>query len=318
MRNRKIICIGGAAIDIPLIPVTKEVFDSESHRLDDISLSIGGSAINESVILSRLGYQPITMIRLGEDILGRYVLEYLQDNQVDTQSVVVKDDSHTQINVGLVRPDGSRTFIVNRNGSAFKMCLDDIDFSRFHEAEILSLASIFINPLLDDAALTRIFAEAKKTNIKICADIMKGRDGQTLKDIKNCIKYIDYFFPNNEEAAELTGFSDMDDIADCLIEAGVGTVVITRGREGCFIKSNRHRYSIPVPMYDAKMVDTIGAGDNFVAGFITGLLDGLPIEQCGQFANAVATISIQSRGATSGVRSRYQVDQFIQELSTDS
>jgi sugar/nucleoside kinase (ribokinase family) len=142
---------------------------------------------------------------------------------------------------------------------------------------------------------------------------MKGRDGQTLKDIKSCIKHIDFFFPNNEEAAELTGFSDLDDMADCLIEAGVGTVVITRGREGCFIKSKQHRYMIPVPLYEAKMVDTIGAGDNFVAGFITALLDGMSIEQCGQYANAVATISIQSRGATSGVKSRQQVDQFIRE-----
>ncbi|MXD03478.1 carbohydrate kinase family protein, partial [Escherichia coli] len=104
------------------------------------------------------------------------------------------------MNVGLVTEDGERTFVTNRNGSLWKLNIDDVDFARFSQAKLLSLASIFNSPLLDGKALTEIFTQAKTRQMIICADMIKPRLNETLDDICEALSYVDYLFPNYAEA----------------------------------------------------------------------------------------------------------------------
>ncbi|MDD3169477.1 MAG: PfkB family carbohydrate kinase, partial [Eubacteriales bacterium] len=120
------------------------------------------------------------------------------------------------------------------------------------------------------------------------------------------LPYLDYFLPNAEEAAMLTGLEDPDEMADCLLQYGVKNVTIKLGKKGCFIKNGQERYHIPA--FPAEAVDTTGAGDNFAAGFITAVLDGMELEACGIFANAAAAASTESVGAVGGVRDRLQIE----------
>ncbi|NYL56091.1 sugar kinase, partial [Salmonella enterica subsp. enterica serovar Typhimurium] len=80
----------------------------------------------------------------------------LKDN-IDIQSLKQDADIDTSIIVGLVTDDGERTFVTNRNGSLWKLNINDVDFDRFSQVRLLSLASIFNSPLLDGKALTAIF-----------------------------------------------------------------------------------------------------------------------------------------------------------------
>ncbi|KAA5586567.1 carbohydrate kinase family protein, partial [Pseudomonas aeruginosa] len=80
---------------------------------------------------------------------------------IDIQSLKQDADIDTSINVGLVTADGERTFVTNRNGSLWKLNINDVDLDRFSQAKVLSLASIFNSPLLDGKALTEIFTQAK-------------------------------------------------------------------------------------------------------------------------------------------------------------
>ena len=73
------------------------------------------------------------------------------------------------------------------------------------QAKILSLASIFNCPLLDGKALVEIFKVAKAEGMTITADMIKPRLGETLDDIKEALSYVDYFFPNFDEACLMTG-----------------------------------------------------------------------------------------------------------------
>lgn len=302
-----VICIGAAIVDIPLQPVSKNIFDIESYPLNRIAMTIGGDAINEATIISRLGHKTALMSRIGKDAVGNFILEACQNEGIDADSLRVDEQVDTSINVGLVTEDGERTFVTNRNGSLWRTNIEDVDFTRFNEARLLSLASIFNNPLLDGKSLVRIFQKAKEANLIICADVIKPRLGEKLEDIRESLKYVDYFFPNYDEACLLTGKTELDAIADCFLQCGVKNVIVKIGKKGCFIKAEGKAINVPA-IAGIQAIDTIGAGDNFVAGFITAILEGKALEECAQFANATASIAVQSVGATTGVTSREQVE----------
>lgn len=301
-----VVCIGAAIVDIPLYPVSKNIFNSESYPLEKISMTIGGDAINESTIISRLGHKVALMSRVGKDAVGDYIIKFCKENNIDYSSINIDPDVDTSINIGLVTDDGERTFVTNRNGSLWKTTIDDVDFQRFKEARLLSLASIFNNPLLDGPALVKIFQEAKKNNMVICADMIKRRFGEGFDDIREALGYVDYFFPNYDEACLITGKRDLDEIADVFLSCGVKNIIIKTGKEGCFVKNLKETLYVPGYKY-SKLVDTIGAGDNFAAGFITAILDGKSLKECAEFANVTASISVEYLGATTGVKNKEQV-----------
>jgi sugar/nucleoside kinase (ribokinase family) len=305
-----VICIGGAVVDIPLQPVDKDIFDGVSYPLERIAITTGGDALNEAIIISRLGYRSTLMTKVGKDMMGNYIIQECLKNNVDVSCIVVADQIDTTISIALIRPDGERTFVTNRNGSSGRTNIGDVDFSRFKDAKIISLASIFNNPLFDNEALVRIFSAAKSAGLIVCADIKPSKDGKGFNDIRQALSLVDYFFPNYSEAAELTGKNDLEEISEILIDAGVKYVVIKTGKDGCYIRSRTECHSVSA-YSKANRVDTTGAGDNFAAGFIVAILDGLSLVECGKFANGVASVSIQTVGATTGVQNRQQVYEMM-------
>ncbi|NBK25175.1 MAG: sugar kinase, partial [Spirochaetia bacterium] len=261
---------------------------------------------------SRLGHTVALLSKLGNDVPGKFILDACERDHIDTSRVVVDDRTDTSIHVGLVTADGERTFVSNRNGSVWKLNIDDLDMSGFGYAKLLSLASIFNSPLLDGPSLVQIFKQAKEQGLIICADMIKPRLGETLEDIGEALSYVDYFFPNYEEAQILTKESEVGAIADAFLAHGVKNVVIKYGKKGCFIKNAN--LSMTVATYkQIRAIDTIGAGDNFVAGFITAILDGKELIECARFANATASIAVQSVGATTGVKDRSRVDELYEK-----
>lgn len=307
------VCVGAAIVDIPLQPVNRDMFEIESFPLQQISMTIGGDAINEATIMSRLGHKIGLMSMVGKDAVGNFIIEHCEKNGIDYSGIKVREGIDTSINVGLVTADGERTFVTNRNGSLWKMTIDDVDLSRLGEARLLSLASIFNNPLLDCQALVKIFKEAKAQDMVICADMIKARLGETLEDIKEALGYVDYFFPNYDEACLMTGETELEKIADKFLDCGIQHVVIKTGKKGCYIKS-QDKSVLEVPaMKGITAIDTIGAGDNFASGFITAILEGKSLKECAEFANVTASISVQSIGATTGVQKREQVDERLKE-----
>lgn len=309
MKNKpEVVIIGAAIVDLPLRPVGREVFETVSYPIDQIAMTVGGDAINEATIITRLGHTVRLVSCIGDDVAGHFIQDHCRNNGIDTEFVRVKKDMTTSINVGLVGLDGERVFITNRNGSLWKFSFADIDLSCLNAGTILSFASIFNNPLLDNEAMVQIFRRAKERGMVICADMVKCRLGETLADIREAPSYVDYFFPNFDEAKELTGKDELDEIADIFLNCGVKTVVIKVGKQGALICNAQERYLVPA--YNrANCIDTTGAGDNFASGFITALLENKPLRQCGEFANAVASVSVEAIGATTGLNSRQQADE---------
>ena len=119
--------IGAGIVDIPLVPVRREMFDGTgSHSLERIALGVGGDALNEAMLLTRLGHPAMLVSVIGEDAAGDIVLRALDEAGVDRGCVVRRPGLDTGVNVVMVRGDGERGFITSRSGSLRRLCLSDI------------------------------------------------------------------------------------------------------------------------------------------------------------------------------------------------
>ena len=118
--------------------------------------------------------------------------------------------------------------------------------------------------------------------------------------------------PSLKEAERITGTGDPGGIAACLHARGVRTVVVKLGDKGCFVQS-AGRPGFLVDAFPTDVVDTTGAGDSFVAGFLTGVLRKWDLKECATFACAVAALNIRRVGATAGIPTYDEARRFMQQ-----
>lgn len=310
MDNLDVLCVGASVVDIPLRPVDAGVFDRVSHPVDDISMQVGGDALNESIVLARLGARTGLVTAVGDDAAGSFIISRARSEGVDVSRVRIRKGMTTSLNIGLVRPDGERTFITNRNGSLWTTRESDLDVGGpLGSARILAFGSIFNNPLVSGEWMASLFRRARAAGMTVCADMVPSRTGAGLEDIAEALGCVDYFFPNADEAIGLTGAADERRAAAVLVDRGVANVVLKVGGRGCLVCS-AHATEL-VPAIRQRAVDTTGAGDNFVAGYIRALLRGADPVDAAVLANGVAAVSVGALGATAGVRSLAQVEELI-------
>lgn len=125
-----VICLGAAVVDIPLRPVSRDIFDIESYPVDRIAMSVGGDAMNEATIISRLGFKTGIIACIGDDAAGQFILRSCEKDNIDVEGIKIDPTIDTSMNIGLVTDDGERTFVTNRNGSLWKENIEHVDFEK--------------------------------------------------------------------------------------------------------------------------------------------------------------------------------------------
>ena len=304
--------IGPALIDVLAYPFEMEEFARDSRYLDQIRMSFGGDALNESVVLTRLGKKVQLVSKVGADEAGKSVLAHLEKNRIPTDHVIVEEGLDTSVNIALIARDGSRKFLMNPHSSLRNLSLEDVlpHLTDPEGAKIVSFASMFISPLFTVEKMKELFAQIKAAGKTLVVDVTRAKKGEKLEDIRDLLPYMDVFVPNDEEISSLTGNPDPAENVRILAEAGVKHAVVKIGGEGCLIGTKEaggvkivHVHAVP----GAKCLDTTGAGDTFAAGLIAGLCEGWSLPECAKLGCAAASCSIEQIGATDGVRSLDQV-----------
>ncbi len=296
----KVTVIGAAIVDIFAGAVDKEIFTKGSVPARDIGMSCGGDALNEAVILSALGNSTEIISLLGDDEAGGIVKKCLDGKKVDTRKITVSSDISTGTNIVLVDGEGERYFITNPGSTLRKLSKEHILPHLDDAGDIVSFASIFVSPKLTVSDMEEVFRQIKATPGRILvADMTTAKNGETIKDLEPILKYIDYIIPNEKETSILTGESDPVKSAELFLEHGANTVIIKCGKEGCYYKNASEEGHIPA-YPDAKVIDTTGAGDSFVAGFIHGLSKGLSLQEACKYGCAVSSVVVEHMG-TQGI-----------------
>lgn len=293
----KIVIIGASIIDILVCPASAAVFETGSYSAEDIRMALGADALNEALVLAKLGKNVRLETIVGEDHAGRFITDLCLENGIVLEKRQIKRNVSTGINVVLVQENGERSFLTNPNGTLRKLTIDDIRMPFDKDAEILCFASIFVFPDIRARELVQIFSQAKRQGIVICADMTKRKGSETLEDMAEAFSYIDYLFPNEEEACILTGEENAEKAAEKFLKVGVKHVIIKCGARGCLVKTEKVSYMVPA-VKDVSCIDTTGAGDSFTAGFVYALSERQELYKCAEYANLCGAKAVQSVGAT--------------------
>ena len=161
---------------------------------------------------------------------------------------------------------------------------------------MVSLASLFRPPLEDFGDIRALIRAAKEAGAIVCADTkLPLREALSLDGLGDALSLVDYLFPNEKEAAYYTGKDSFPEMARALTARGVKNVVVKAGPLGCFVRGGGEEFALPaVPVEN--VVDTTGAGDNFVAGFISGVLAGASLRGCAERGLRQAASAITHTG----------------------
>ncbi len=311
MQKAQIVCIGQAVVDCITIGITYNGESRKSARAETITLNAGGDALNESVVLSRLGWKVRTLCITGEDLAGEVIRSSLEKAGADVSGIRREASIPTVIADIIVEKDGSRRSI---NSRAIGLGGYRVDPALIGTPSLVSLASLFRAPLDDPEAVLSLAQAAKKAGAILCADTkIPVYKKIALSEFAPVLSLVDYIFPNETEAAYYSGHTltgqetekDFEEMAQVFLDAGVKNVVIKAGPRGCCYRGQEGNFFQPA--LPVKAVDTTGAGDNFVSGFITGLLEGGSSREACRMGTACAAVSIGSVGTTSGVDSRDRV-----------
>ncbi len=287
MAGSLVVC-GNIVLDILVRPVAEPLHWGATTIVEQIAQHLGGNAGSTSYTAAKLGTPTAILTLAGRDAAGDTLLSRLQAVGVDT-SLVERTDAPTSTALSLVNPNGERALLYHLGASAERfqhpLALPP-GATRFHLAAVFRMAHL-------RAAAPEILRNARACGLATSADTQWDHQGEWLDALAPSLPFIDLLFVNEDEERMLGG-------RHRLRELGASAIVVKRGARGCLLCPAEGE-EIAAPGLAVSAVDTTGAGDCFVGGFLAALHRGWDFEAASRFANAVAALTVQQLGATEGV-----------------
>jgi sugar/nucleoside kinase (ribokinase family) len=308
IRMIEVLCAGQLAADILVRPVDRLDFVNDTQRVECIEIKNGGDSLNVAVGLQKLGHRVGFAGKIGDDLQGDFLVRTIDQAGIDGRGLVRGANIATCTVIVMINSSGERTFFY-LGGANDRFTLEDINWSLLDEAAVVHVGGTYLLPQFDGDGAAQLFREARSAGKLTSMDVTWDTRDRWRKTIEPCFPHLSFFFPSYKEAEKITGKQNPEEMAALLREWGVQNVVIKLGAEGCYVKPEAGP-GFFVPACATTVVDTTGAGDSFVAGFLSGLLRRWDLGECAGFACAVAALNIQSVGATGGMPTFEQAMQF--------
>jgi sugar/nucleoside kinase (ribokinase family) len=307
MSQPRLIVAGNACVDL-FIPPHAPPPPSGVVNIPPIDVQIGGNGANTAITASRLRVDTALAGVLGDDLFAKHVRERLQAEAVDTSLVEILDGVCGPTTIVVNDDDGERSF-VHHPGSNDHYRLSST--TRAQACDVFHFAAPELLGQFFHGDCVRAIKELKEGAGAISLDVididLEGRD--TVEAHAPLLDVVDMIFPNEDEARAITGQRHIDDILAYLADRDVKRVVITRGEEGALLSWDGEITTIETRV--ANVVDTCGAGDNFVAGFLAGFLGGLEPALCARLGCELGTRCVERRGSLAATEDRDRVDELL-------
>lgn len=303
-------CLGILVADVVGKPVDTMPDRGKLMLVDTMELHTGGCASNTGTALAKMGIDAAIIGKVGADGFGDFMVNELEKWGADCSAIVRDNSVGTSATMVMVHGDGERSFI-HYIGANAALTEDDVDFDAVRGTKILHVAGTFLMPSFDGEPTARVLKQAKEMGVTTSLDTAWDSRGSWMKLLRPCLPYVDYAVPSIEEARMVTGKHDPPDVAKVLMDEGVGVVALKMGDQGCYIRSRDVELTLPI--YKVDVVDALGAGDAFAAGFLAGLVNGWDLEKTGRFANAVGAFCVTAIGATTGIRDQQTIELFLSQ-----
>ena len=287
---------GELNLDLILYGLPEELPCEKELLASDLTITLGSSSAITAHNLAVLGTRVGFITRTGDDALGKIALERLRSAAVDVSRVTQSATSSTGLTV--ILPHARRRHILTYPGCMAEMTLEDLDLSYLSAARHFHLSSFFLHRGLVSAIPT-LFRKLKAEGLTISLDTNDDPADRWEDGIQEALSLVDLLMPNEREACKLAGCDDIDRAVQSLSER-VPILVVKRGQQGAVAIAGGRR--VAVPEFPVKVVDPVGAGDSFNAGFLHQYLQGANLAVCLGYGNLAAACSTTRAGGTEAFR----------------
>jgi sugar/nucleoside kinase (ribokinase family) len=292
MRDLDLLVVGDCNPDLVLAGrrVRPQFGQSESW-VEHAELTVGGTSSITACGAARLGLRTALAAVVGDDVLGRFMLAELAKRGVDTAACAVDGSTPTGISAVLVEPDDRATLTFR--GTIGALQPEMVGDALLARTRHVHTGGWFLQGAA--AGLGDILRRARAAGATTSLDPGADPDGTWAGGLPEALADVDHLLPNAAEACALAGTNDVEAAASRLATRTTA-VLVKCGADGVLAAAGGelHRASA----LRVAVVDTIGAGDSTNAGWLTGILEGWPLERAAALAAACGSLSTRARGGT--------------------
>lgn len=250
--------------------------------IEDLHVSLGGSATNFAIGLSRAGLDVGLIARIGNDNYGQFAAEKLEKEGVKTDRLI-NISKPTGMAFIAVDSMGERSIYTSMGANAyFKLEKEDIDYIK--SSRMLHITGMY----------REVAEEASKHAQFLSFNPGAALSAFGIEELMELIKRTDIIFLNKKEVSILTG-EEYPEGAQKLVDLGVSLVIVTCGEHGAYLYTSDE--VIHSPTHKKESLDTTGAGDAFASGFIAEFIKNNDLMKCLQMGNRSASACISRLGS---------------------
>ncbi|UOQ44981.1 sugar kinase [Halobacillus salinarum] len=287
------------------------------HRVSRFIRELAGAETNFAIGMAKLGFRSGWVSKVGNDAFGKFVMERLQEEGVNVEHVLASSEHPTGFQLKSKVFEGDPEVQYFRKGSAAsRLKTEDFNEGYFKKADHLHMTGI---PLAVSSSV-RAFAEhtldfMKKEGKTVSFDpnlrpSLWNTEQEMTAVTNEAAAKADVLLPGIEEGQVLTGCSTPEEIAAFYIDLGVQLVVVKLGEEGAYYQTKTDRGYVQ-GIKVAHVVDTVGAGDGFAVGLVSGLLEQREIKDAVFRGNAIGALAVQSPGDNDGYPDKNSLEDFM-------
>ena len=314
----KALCIGELLIDF--VSTTPDVTLAEAPGFVKAP---GGAPANVAVGLAKLGIEAGFIGKVGADPFGDFLTETLQQNNVDTTYLIAGETSRTTLAFVATRSDGMKDITFYRHpGADIQLSPDEIDADYIQSAELFHYGSVSLSHSPTREATLKAIQCAKSAGAFISYDpnlrLMLWDNADDAKHwIWEVMPYADVVKISEEEWEFITGDIELASGIEQILRLGVKLLVVTLGERGCYYTNGSAEGS--VDGFTVDVVDTLGAGDAFVAAMLTQLmqhkdlvsLEKDQLDAIMQYANAAGALATRKVGVIPALPTHSDIEKFL-------
>ena len=305
----RVLTIGIHIVDILGRPVPGIPDGQGIALLDEIRMTVAGTAAGTAIDMARLGLNVTTIGVVGDDELGGWLELKMRTEGVNTVGLSVDPTKPTSATMLPIRPNGERPAL-HVKGANTSLSLDYIDWNLIESADYVHVGGTCLLDRFDGEPTAEVLRRAQAAGAVTSLDMLGMPDADFEKLFGPVLRHLDWFLPNDDDARMVSGRQDLGEAIAWLNDQGVGGTVVTLGAEGASYTPPGGE-EIRVAAYDIDVVDTTGCGDAFSGGFIAGLVEGLDVEGAMEIGVASGSMVATGLGSDAGITDRASLDEFV-------
>ncbi len=309
MKKYDIAAIGELNVDIILNGIESEPEIGKEKFCKDMTVTLGSSTAIFAANASALGSRVCFVGLVGKDSFGALVRSSLEAKGVATHFI---GEGETPTGATICMNYGEDRANLTYQGSMDVMGFDQIDKSVFDLSQHIHLSSLFMqSALLRD--IHKVLDLAAEKGVTVSLDTQWDPVEKWALDYPSVLPKISVFMPNEKELCALTG-KDSLEAAIAEVEPYLGGIMLVKcGSKGSLlVKKDGSRNLLPA-FLNKDVVDAIGAGDSFNAGFIGAFVKGLSPEECQITGNLTGAVNTTAAGGTGAFTSLEAVRKVCRE-----